>query len=194
MTIKQAEIITRAYAGFYKHGFQATCIDKLLQSSGISKRTVYKYFNSKEDLIAATIAHYQHHTFQAIEEAMWTQATTPRDKILLLFDMKKEALQRGDYFGCLAINAKMEFDNKSPVIEAACASFSQALEALMVQLCRDAACSEPETTAAQLILLLNGAIICGQMKRDPQPAILAYSLAERILPENDSNKSGYVSG
>ena len=54
---KKQDIIRLAYDVFYKHGFHATGVDKLLNDSGISKRTMYKYFRSKEELIAATIAH-----------------------------------------------------------------------------------------------------------------------------------------
>ena len=94
-TTKKDDIIHNAYEAFYKHGFHATAVDKLLEDSGISKRTLYKYFRSKEDLIVATIAHYQHVTFQKVVEALAKHAKNPKDKILKIFDLKREGLENG---------------------------------------------------------------------------------------------------
>ncbi len=178
---KRGEIIRQAYAAFYEQGFQATCVDKLLQKSGISKRTVYKYFRSKEELIAATVAYYQQVTFNEVIEAISTRAHTPAEKILVIFDLKKEALERGEYFGCFAINAHLEFENKNTLIENACGQFFKSLEGFIFELCNEVGCKNPKKTGEQIMVLLDGAIVYGQTKRDPKPAMLAKEMAKSLL-------------
>jgi AcrR family transcriptional regulator len=46
------KIVEVALEQFLKHGIRSMTIKKLIEPMGISTKTVYKYFNSKEDLLA----------------------------------------------------------------------------------------------------------------------------------------------
>jgi len=48
-------IIKSATRLFLKHGFNAVSMDKIAQSAPVSKATLYKYFDSKNDLLVAVI-------------------------------------------------------------------------------------------------------------------------------------------
>jgi len=52
----QNEIIQTALTQFLKHGIRKMTIQKLIAPMGISTKTVYKYFNNKEDHLKACIA------------------------------------------------------------------------------------------------------------------------------------------
>jgi len=49
---KREAIIQAAIAEFRAHGFEITSMDKIAASAGVSKRTVYNHFPSKEELFA----------------------------------------------------------------------------------------------------------------------------------------------
>jgi TetR/AcrR family transcriptional regulator of autoinduction and epiphytic fitness len=49
---KRAAIVDAAVAEFRQSGFAATSMDKIAASAGVSKRTVYNHFPSKEALFA----------------------------------------------------------------------------------------------------------------------------------------------
>ena len=51
-------IIDAAYELFWRSGFARTSIDSIAARSGLTKRTVYSYFRSKDDLLAAVLAHH----------------------------------------------------------------------------------------------------------------------------------------
>jgi len=49
---KRESIIQAAIAEFRAHGFEITSMDKIAATAGVSKRTVYNHFPSKEELFA----------------------------------------------------------------------------------------------------------------------------------------------
>ena len=52
---KRDELVEKATAIFYRNGFQATGMDRLVAETGISKTSIYKHFETKDDLIVATL-------------------------------------------------------------------------------------------------------------------------------------------
>ena len=53
--LKRQSIIEGATTLFLKHGFQTVSMDKVAQAAPVSKATLYKYFSSKDYLLAAVI-------------------------------------------------------------------------------------------------------------------------------------------
>jgi AcrR family transcriptional regulator len=178
---KRDEIVRTAYEIFYQHGFHATGVDRLLADSGISKRTLYKHFRSKEDLIVAAITYYQDKLFGALPGQLRKFASDPHGQLLAIFELRREAFERGDFTGCFAINAKVEFDGKHAGVETACVRYSRDLEGLMRELCEQAGYVDAERIARQLTVLLEGTIIYAQIHRDPSVAVTARDTAAAIL-------------
>ncbi|MDL2354360.1 MAG: TetR/AcrR family transcriptional regulator [Pseudomonadota bacterium] len=52
---KRLAILQAAASQFRAHGFDASSMDKIALQAGVSKRTVYNHFPSKEELFAATL-------------------------------------------------------------------------------------------------------------------------------------------
>ncbi|MCR9083649.1 MAG: TetR/AcrR family transcriptional regulator, partial [Cyclobacteriaceae bacterium] len=50
---QEAKIIDAAYKLFLEKGFRSTTMDDICQSLGISKKTLYRFFSSKTELLAA---------------------------------------------------------------------------------------------------------------------------------------------
>ncbi|MCD8562723.1 MAG: TetR/AcrR family transcriptional regulator [Alphaproteobacteria bacterium] len=179
-TQKRGDIIRLAGIAFSAHGFRATAIDRVLAESGISKRTLYKYFRSKEELIAAVVKDYQEEMLASISAAIG-KYKEPKDKILALFDMRKDILKAGDYSGCLAANARAEFRDEDEGIAASVSGFYQTLLESLQALCRQAGCLEEEKTARQILILLTGASLLGQSLHDPAMADDARQAASFVL-------------
>ncbi|MCJ2163537.1 MULTISPECIES: TetR/AcrR family transcriptional regulator [unclassified Pseudodesulfovibrio] len=57
MTKKQLDIIRAACAVFEKHGYSGTGMETIAEAAGVSKRTLYKYYGSKEAVFSAIIKH-----------------------------------------------------------------------------------------------------------------------------------------
>jgi TetR/AcrR family transcriptional regulator, mexJK operon transcriptional repressor len=77
---KEAAIIEAASRMFLVHGYDGASMDEIAFAAGVSKRTVYNRFRSKEDLFAATIEESCRRILpvdiDAIETSLSTQAFT----------------------------------------------------------------------------------------------------------------------
>lgn len=51
------EIVKRALNDFMQYGFKSFTMDDLANKMGMSKKTLYEYFPSKQDLVEATLDH-----------------------------------------------------------------------------------------------------------------------------------------
>ncbi|WPO43032.1 TetR/AcrR family transcriptional regulator [Tardiphaga sp. 42S5] len=62
MRTKSAEtrnrIVEAAYESFWRSGFVRTSVDGIAERADVTKRTVYAYFRSKDDLLAAVLMRY----------------------------------------------------------------------------------------------------------------------------------------
>ena len=52
---KREQIVSEALKLFYQDGFNATGVYKICTEAGVSKKTLYNHFKSKDELILATL-------------------------------------------------------------------------------------------------------------------------------------------
>lgn len=53
------KIVDAAYESFWRLGFRRSSVDSIASRAGLTKRTVYAYFRSKDDLLAAVLQRYE---------------------------------------------------------------------------------------------------------------------------------------
>lgn len=182
---KREEMIESAYRIFYKNGFHATGVDSILTNTGISKRTLYKHFTSKEGLIIATINYYHQITYRAISDYIEkSMVHRPVDKALMLFDFLLELVEDGNLDGCFAMNAKTEYAHKAVEIELACDVHTNALTELIKNFLLEAKIKESESLAIQIIMLFEGAILRSKGTKSSEPIKLAKSAATLICSQS----------
>ncbi|MCP5368305.1 MAG: TetR/AcrR family transcriptional regulator [Hyphomicrobiales bacterium] len=98
---KRAAILGAAAREFLSHGYGATSMDEVARRAGVSKRTVYFHFGSKERLFAATIEHKCRDMADPLQDGRWR--TMPLEDALtdlgrrfmaLLLSPESRALER----------------------------------------------------------------------------------------------------
>ena len=55
----RTRIVDAAYESFWRMGFRRSSVDSIAARAGLTKRTVYAYFRSKDDLLAAVLQRYE---------------------------------------------------------------------------------------------------------------------------------------
>ncbi len=166
---------------FAAHGFHGTGIDGLLAKAGVSKKTLYAHFRSKEELIVAVLR--EHDTcfrddFRRDVEAL---ATHPRERLLAVFDVAADWFHEKSFYGCIFINAIAEYAEDASPIRDACRNFKQMMKAYIIDLARAAQLAEPDVIGAQLALLLEGATVTAQVSGDKGAARVAKAAAQSLI-------------
>lgn len=180
-TQKRDEMIKSAFDIFYKNGFHATGVDAIIDGTGISKRTLYKHFLSKEGLIIATLNYYHETRYKEIAHYLEkTTAENPVDKVLMIFDLLIELVDAGNLDGCFAMNAKTEYAHKAAEIEAACDMHINKLEMLVEKYLIEGKITDSKATATQVTMLFEGSILRSKAIQSSAPIKLAKKAAKVI--------------
>ncbi|RZJ51969.1 MAG: TetR/AcrR family transcriptional regulator [Flavobacterium sp.] len=182
-SLKREEMVKFAFDTFYKNGFHATGVDTVMEGTGISKRTLYKHFGSKEGLILATIDHYR--TFMPellLSYINENPKANPVEKVLRIFDFLSDRVEAGHENGCFVMNAKTEFVNKAKEIETSCDNYTAGLQNILESTLKETELPNKKELVIQIMILFEGAIIRSKVTRDSVTVKLAKDAA-RVLCE-----------
>jgi TetR/AcrR family transcriptional regulator of autoinduction and epiphytic fitness len=89
---KRQAIVEAAIAEFRASGFESTSMDKIAATAGVSKRTVYNHFPSKDELFAQ-ILHQLWCSTSALTETPYLPDVPLRQQLLEILGKKMELLQ-----------------------------------------------------------------------------------------------------
>ncbi|MDA5194761.1 TetR/AcrR family transcriptional regulator [Govanella unica] len=83
--LRRRAIVEAATAVFLENGFAGTTLDKIIERSGGSRRTLYEHFGSKEGLFTAVLCRCCERILDSVDEAAF-YSQTPRDALLFIGD------------------------------------------------------------------------------------------------------------
>ncbi|MCB1907160.1 MAG: TetR/AcrR family transcriptional regulator, partial [Rhodocyclaceae bacterium] len=153
----RGRIVDAAYQRFYQGGFARVGVDAIADAAGITKRTLYQHFESKDALIAA-VMDAQHELMLARIRA-WSEGTggTLDEVVDALFGGLQQWASTPGWRGSGFTRAAIEFSD-SPGHPARRAAHRHKV-AVEDELCRallDAGLEAPATLARQLMVLIEG--------------------------------------
>ncbi|MDC2954349.1 TetR/AcrR family transcriptional regulator [Streptomyces gilvifuscus] len=140
---------------FYRDGVSIG-VEALCRTAGVSKRSMYQLFESKDEVLAASLERrapgYAAQLMPGPEDA-----GTPRERILYVFEQVEKASVRPDYQGCPFLAALVELkDPEHPASRVAATAKQWLRDAFRTQAELGGA-REPELLARQLMLVFDGA-------------------------------------
>lgn len=175
-----ADHIVEASLGlFYRHGFHASGVDLLSQEAGVTKRTLYRHFPSKDLLIEAALA-LRHRQFLARIKA-FVEAVPPKARPLAYIDFIAAWVAEDDFHGCAFINAAAEFAPPEDPPHQQAAAHKQDLLDYLVALCAGAGAKDPEAVGRSLLLLGEGLTVSCQVMGVSDPLIAAARQTARAI-------------
>lgn len=178
---KRDVLVRTAYELFYENGFHATGIDKILAVAGVSKPTLYRYFRSKEELIVAALEYRDGEVLDWMKAEAERRASTPRERILAMFDAFQAWFEEEGFNGCMFINVVAEYPALSDQIHQVAADHKRKAGEYMCELVVAAGIADPAEVTAQLMLLIEGAIVTAHTSGESSAGSRARRLAESIL-------------
>ncbi len=93
---KRAAILAAAVAEFREAGYEATSMDRIAASAGVSKRTVYNHFASKEELFARILEQLWAHATEGVDLA-YRPDRPLREQLLDLVNQKLRMLDDANF-------------------------------------------------------------------------------------------------
>jgi AcrR family transcriptional regulator len=179
---KKLEIVKWAFDRFYEGGFHATGIDTAMAGSGISKRTLYKYFPSKEELIAAVLVHYGEFIMHELFDPV-AAIKDPKKQIIAFFDVRRTMVDENPTRGCLAIKACQEYLGKHEGIVALGKSSALKVEERFVELCKRAGFAQPAALGKQINVLFQGALLLAHISGESTSFVSAKTVVSTMLEQ-----------
>jgi AcrR family transcriptional regulator len=169
----QERILSAADRLFYGQGIRAVGVDAIAEQAGVSKRTLYNYYRTKDDLVAAYLT--------GRFKLMPPSDAPAREQILGYFDRMERLMGAGGFRGCPYVNAVTEIgDRKHAATGIAIRFKEQRLEWYRALLERMGA-RDPAAIALQLQILVEGAIASYLVREDAGVARAARDAAEVLL-------------
>ncbi len=104
---KREDILTAASTLFARFGFRKTTVDEIAQAARVAKGTLYKYFQSKEEVFNRVTRRESEQIFNKIRTAV-EQADTRKDKIRTLARVKAEEIRKAVSFHQIAREVAQE--------------------------------------------------------------------------------------
>jgi AcrR family transcriptional regulator len=158
---------------FYLQGIRAIGVDTIAAEVGISKRTLYNHFPSKDALI---LAYLERRLVQprASDES-------PLEQILGTFDSLERRFAAKDFRGCPFVNAVAELGPKDKAVKKIATAFKESRRLWFRDLLIELGVTDPEALATQLTLLVDGAIAQDLVRDDPAMARAAKVAATALL-------------
>lgn len=170
---------------FYWRGIRATGIDAVAAEAQVAPTTLYRLFDSKDDLVAAYVAANAESYKAWVAEATQADLGPPRTRLLALFDALAEQVQPERCRGCPFLMTLAEFpDRDHPARVEAVATKAwvrQYLRGLTAELAADTPVADPDELADQIVIIMEGVYASVQALGADGPAKQGRQLAAILL-------------
>jgi AcrR family transcriptional regulator len=158
---------------FYGQGIRAVGVDTIAAEVGISKRTLYNHYRSKDALIIA----YLSRRLRPIESS----DLPPVEQILGDFDRLERSFASEGFRGCPFVNAVAELKEPKHAANKIAFAFKEQRRSWFRELLSRLQVVDPDRLATQLLLLVDGAIAAALVRGDPKMASVAREAARVLL-------------
>ncbi|WP_256727389.1 TetR/AcrR family transcriptional regulator [Streptomyces acidiscabies] len=182
LTPAGVRILETASRLFYELGIRAVGVEAIAEEAGVTKKTLYDRFGSKDDLILA---------YLRARDGLWRSTLVkyvnesdgpPEKKLLATFGALHDWMHERNPRGCAFVNAHVELPGDHPGQEIAREQKAWML-AYMEDLAAEAGAESPDVLAAQLLILHEGACIANSMRSVDDAARHAEQAAAILIEQ-----------
>src|SRR6201992_608468 len=179
-------IISAASKLFYSEGIRAVSVDAVADKAGLTKRTLYYHFRSKDDLVAAYLAARDQPNLALFKQWFDEAKGTVAAKVQNIFSNLARSARHPKWRGCGFLRTTAELANLPghPAIKIG-AAHKKKFETWMRDIFAAEGIRDSAQLARQILLLLDGSFAVVQLHRDPSymetAGEAAFSLVQAVL-------------
>lgn len=171
---------------FYRQGFHASGVEQLSQEAGVTKKTLYRHFSSKEHLVEAALQLRHNEFMRKLREAM--ERVSEPYRPLAYIEFLAAWVNEPDFHGCAFINASAEYSDQTDQPHILAKLHKQQVIAYLEKLCTDAMLHQPILAARQLFLIGEGLIVACQVS-GPSEELLHSALGMALMLTDEALKT-----
>lgn len=175
-------ILDAANTLFYAEGIRAVSVDAIAGKAGITKKTLYYHFKSKDVLIAAYLASRDQPNLALFAKWFDTADGGIADKVQAIFVNLAQSARHPKWRGCGFLRTAAELANMPghPAM-AVGAAHKRKFEAWLAEKISQAGLAKADTLGRQVVLLMDGAFSTMLVHRDPAYVEVAGAAAFTLL-------------
>ena len=174
-------VLDAAYDLFSQNGISGVGVDAVIEEAGVAKATLYRNFDSKEDLAIAFLEQREERwTNGWVRDEVYRRESDPRARLLAIFDIFDEWFHEPDFEGCAFITVLLELPNPNDKIHQACVDHLANIRTIVAGLAAEAGIKEPDAFARQWHILMKGSIVSAQ-EGDEKAAERAKEIGSLLL-------------
>lgn len=181
------QILETASELFYRKGIQHVGINEVIAASGVAKRTLYRWFPSKDLLIEEVMKYRATQWLRWFEDAVTERGNTPKERLLATFDVLREWYSSPNFRGCPFINAVLEIADASHKAHHVSVNLRESIRLLIMRLAAEAGVQNPEFFSQQYLLLIGGASLMATIEQSSDGATFAQSALSVLIDANVGN-------
>jgi AcrR family transcriptional regulator len=164
---------------FYREGV-GVGVEALCRTAGVSKRSMYQLFESKDEVFAASLDRSAA-GYRALLTAP-REGESPRERILRVFELLEEQSTAPDFRGCPFVAAAVEVKSPEHPASVVARRHKDALTSYFEAEAERAGAADPATLAKQLTIAFDGASARAVVQARPLDG-LAVSTAGVLLTQ-----------
>lgn len=170
---------------FYAEGIRATGVDTVAARAGVAPTTLYRLFESKDDLVAAYVERFGERYKAVLSAAIASAAPAPRDKVLAIIDAFADDIRSPSCRGCPFLLVLAEYPDPSSAAHAKAVAHKAWVRDLFHQLVDELAQTtelrDADSLAEGLALLAEGMYGSVQTLGPSGPAAYGRTCAEALI-------------
>ena len=176
-----ARIAALAAEQFHANGITSTGVDALSRAAGISKRTLYERFGSKDGLIVAAYESLDVPVFTMFTGPAEAASDTPRGQLDQLFVQLEAMVQLPEFRGCPFSNAAAELADLDHPAHEVVRRHKERLRAWILTRASEFGAADPERLSRQMMVVFAGAQSQALVERSPLPVRDAREVARALV-------------
>lgn len=178
------QILETASELFYQKGIQHMGINEVIAESGVAKRTLYRWFPSKDLLIEEVMNYRAAQWICWFERAVSERGNTAKERLLSTFDLLRDWYASPNFRGCPFINAVLEIADASHKAHQVSIDLRESIRQIVMQLAAEAGVKNPDFFSRQYLLLIGGASLMATIEQSPEGATFAQTALSVLIDAN----------
>ncbi|MFE9644438.1 TetR/AcrR family transcriptional regulator [Streptomyces sp. NPDC006365] len=151
-------------------------VEALCKAAGVSKRSMYQLFESKDDLLAASLERRAaSYAARLLPEA--DDPRSPRERILHVFEQLESQAGAPEFHGCAYLAVQIELKDQSHPASRVAHQVKGNLTAFFRGEAERGGASDPDLLARQLILVFDGASARAGIRADKLTGLIVPTVA-----------------